>query len=200
MSQAVASIALRRFAQKAPRSKTLGGLPRNYSISATASTVTPCTGRNVGTIDTNGKCQNQRERSSQCNGNRRYMTSKPRDPAPLLGDLNNSHDRLDSNMDGNINMKTAQDMEFYDALTDDYNYYPAESNDEPSSDEVEEMEEMKRQAVRDEIDSRKGRLWTDRWELTDDDWASGKVLDDLPDWTEEICSRVSRERVQVHPG
>jgi hypothetical protein len=95
-------------------------------------------------------------------------------------------------------LKTGEGMEFFDALSDDDGYYPASSAG--AEDEIEEIEEMKRQAVRDEIDSRKGRLWEDRWALTDEDWSSGKSFDDLPDWTEEICSRVSRERVKVHPG
>ena len=51
-----------------------------------------------------------------------------------------------------------------------------------------------------DANSRKGRLWQDPWELTDDDWGSGKAYDDLPDWTEELCSRVSLERVKVFPG
>jgi len=91
--------------------------------------------------------------------------------------------------------KTAGDMDFFNDLTDDY--FPV---DEEDSDEAEEIEEKRMQAVRDEIDSRTGRLWKDRLELTDEDWSSGKSFDDLPDWSEELCSRVSLERVQVYAG
>jgi hypothetical protein len=27
-----------------------------------------------------------------------------------------------------------------------------------------------------------------------------RVLDDLPDWTPGLCSRISTERVKIHPG
>lgn len=91
-------------------------------------------------------------------------------------------------------LKTSEDMDFYDPLT--VNYYP-EQEDE---DDEKEVEEARRQAIREELDSRSGRLWKDRWELTDEDWSSGKSYDDLPNWTEELCSRVSRERVRVHDG
>ncbi len=100
------------------------------------------------------------------------------------------------------------DMEFYD----DSNL-SSSSASSPSLDSIydstprktsRELEEEKdyerRQAIRDEIDSRTGRLWEDPWALTDEDWSSGKTLDDLPEWTEQICSRISKERVKVHPG
>ena len=89
--------------------------------------------------------------------------------------------------------KSAEDMDFYDATTDDFGLTMADIQDA-------EKIEAKRQAIRAAIDSRKGRLWKDRLELTDADWASGRSLDDLPDWSDMICSRVSLERVQVHPG
>lgn len=94
-----------------------------------------------------------------------------------------------------------EDMEEIEDLKESEEYYPSQKVlDEDEAYGAEEAEFLRRKAIRDEINSRTGRLWTDRLELTDDDWAAGKALDDLPDWTEEICSRVSRERVQVHPG
>jgi len=79
-------------------------------------------------------------------------------------------------------------------------YYPSPNANESSddADERDAKEEARRQAIRDEIDSRKGRLWSDPMEITDEDWASGKKLDDLPDWSKELCSRVSLERIRVH--
>lgn len=81
-------------------------------------------------------------------------------------------------------------------------YYPSPNANESSddADERDAKEEARRQAIRDEIDSRKGRLWSDPMEITDEDWASGKKLDDLPDWSKELCSRVSLERIRVHRG
>jgi small subunit ribosomal protein S29 len=34
--------------------------------------------------------------------------------------------------------------------------------------------------------------------LTDDDWSSGRTLGDLMDWTPDLCSRLSLERVKVY--
>eukprot|EP00557_Chaetoceros_sp_GSL56_P010425 CAMPEP_0176480098 /NCGR_PEP_ID=MMETSP0200_2-20121128/2095_1 /TAXON_ID=947934 /ORGANISM="Chaetoceros sp., Strain GSL56" /LENGTH=702 /DNA_ID=CAMNT_0017876193 /DNA_START=85 /DNA_END=2193 /DNA_ORIENTATION=- len=109
-----------------------------------------------------------------------------------FGDILNQ-ELLTPDLDDVQNFKTSEDMDFYDPLT--VNYYPAQEDE----DENEEIEVARRQAIRDEIDSRTGRLWKDRWELTDEDWSSGKSFDDLPVWTEELCSRVSRERVVVYP-
>lgn len=109
-----------------------------------------------------------------------------------IGDILNE-ELINPDLDDVQDIKTSEDMDFYDPLT--VNYFPV---DEDKSEE-EEIEEAKRKAIRDELDSRSGRLWKDRWELTDDDWSSGRSYDDLPLWTEEICSRVSRERVRVHP-
>ena len=92
------------------------------------------------------------------------------------------------------------EMEDLQDLSDNADEYYPNRNASMDAIEAEERKERMRQAVRDEIDTRTGRLWEDPWALTDDDWSSGKTFDDLPDWTEEICSRVSRERVKVHPG
>ena len=92
-------------------------------------------------------------------------------------------------------MKTAQDMDFYDVLTEDYEdkyqYYPTQAKGEEEELLALELDEKRREVIRKEIDSRSGRLWEDPWEITDADWSSGRSYDDLPDWTEEICSRVN---------
>lgn len=98
-------------------------------------------------------------------------------------------------MDDIEDFKASEDMDFYDPLAEEY--YPA---DEEDTEETDEVEEAKRQAVRDELDTKSGRLWEDRWEFTDEDWSTGKSFEDLADWSEEICSRVSRDRVKVYPG
>jgi len=98
-------------------------------------------------------------------------------------------------MDDIEDFKSAEDMDYYDPLAEEY--YPA---DEEDTEETDEVEEAKRQAVRDKLDTKTGRLWEDRLEFTDEDWSTGKSFEDLADWSEEICSRVSRDRVKVHPG
>lgn len=94
-------------------------------------------------------------------------------------------------------LKTAKGTDVYDPLAEEY--YPVSIDDEDKG-EAAEIEEARKQAIRDGLDAKTGRLWEDRWSLTDEDWSTGKAFDDLPDWNEEICSRVSRERVRVHPG
>ena len=104
------------------------------------------------------------------------------------------------------------DMEFYDDMTNNNNTSSNSSSpsleslydETPQQKTAREMEEEldyeRRQKIRDELDSRTGRLWEDPWALTDEDWSSGKTFDDLPDWSEQLCSRISKERVKLHPG
>ena len=100
--------------------------------------------------------------------------------------------------------KTAEDMEFYDALTEEYDYFLTRTDSGKRSDEDDELlaherDWKKREEIRKELDARTGRLWEDPWKITDDDWSSGKSYDDLPDWTTDICSRVSLDKVQLYP-
>ena len=104
------------------------------------------------------------------------------------------------------------DMEFYDDNmtnnnTTSNNTHPSleslydETPQQKTAREIEEERDYeRRQQIRDELDKRTGRLWEDPWALTDEDWSSGKTFDDLPDWTEQLCSRISKERVKIHPG
>jgi len=91
-------------------------------------------------------------------------------------------------------MASPDDMEFFDPSTFDLN------DDEESEEEILEREqEEKRQKIRDELDKRTGRLWSDPWEITHEEWSTKRVADDLPDWTPDMCSRISSERVKIHP-
>ena len=95
---------------------------------------------------------------------------------------------------------TADDMEFFDELNraDFEDSYDQEQDQDQSDEEEEELKQ--RQQVRDELDQRKGRGWSDPWEITDEDFMQRRFLDDLPDWTPGLCSRISMERVKIHPG
>ncbi len=79
-------------------------------------------------------------------------------------------------------------------------YFTARKKTIEKQQRQEEENYAKMQKIRDELDTRTGRLWEDPWALSDEDWASNKTLDDLPDWTEQLCSRTSKERVKIHPG
>jgi len=89
---------------------------------------------------------------------------------------------------------TADEMEFFDEL--DFDDFVEEEEDDKEWDE----EQEKRKQMLDELDQRKGRGWSDPWEITDENWMQRRVLEDLPDWTPALCSRISVERVKVHPG
>jgi len=46
----------------------------------------------------------------------------------------------------------------------------------------------------------KGRLWEDSWEIKDEDFTKRIDFDDLPDWTADMASRISQERVKIYDG
>ena len=109
-------------------------------------------------------------------------------------------DMEDDDNDDITKLKTSDDMDFYDSLTDDFQFDDDEEEDDGML-KQEEEEEKKRQAVRDELDSRTGRLWSDPWEITDEDWmSSSTTIDSLPDWTEDVVSRISKEKVKLYAG
>uniref|UniRef100_A0A7S4N195 Small ribosomal subunit protein mS29 n=1 Tax=Odontella aurita TaxID=265563 RepID=A0A7S4N195_9STRA len=103
-------------------------------------------------------------------------------------------------------IKTADDMMDYDVLTDDWGVNPddfaaprieSEEEREARFEAEEEKEEAKRQAVRDELDARTGRGWTDPWEIEESEWYKDRGWDDAPVWSPDVCSRVSKERLVV---
>jgi hypothetical protein len=89
---------------------------------------------------------------------------------------------------------TADEIDFFDVLEG------ADFEDDEDEEDDEKEAELRQQQVRDELDGRKGRGWSDPWEITDEDFMQRRVLDDLPDWTPGLCSRISLERVKIHPG
>lgn len=104
--------------------------------------------------------------------------------------------------------KTADEMMDYDPLKDDWgvgnpageyaarqNLIEREEEAQARLDAAEEEDSARRQAVRDELDQRTGRLWSDPWEIAEDEWYKDRGFADAPDWTPEVCSRVSSERL-----
>lgn len=120
-----------------------------------------------------------------------------RRPAGSLGDVD---EELREMQEVDAGMKRAKDisaadMEFYETLRDD------DSDDEDDEGALADEEyRLKQQEIRLELDSRTGRVWKDPWEITDEQWMSTATFDDLPEWSPEFVSRISQERVQIHPG
>jgi hypothetical protein len=44
------------------------------------------------------------------------------------------------------------------------------------------------------------RLWSDSLEISEDRWNAKLEFDDIPDWSPDLVSRISKERVKIHPG
>jgi hypothetical protein len=80
-------------------------------------------------------------------------------------------------------------------------------DDDDNDDDEEERAAMrnkeyreKQEEIQRELDSRKGRPWKDPWAITEEQWMSNTMFDDVPNWSPELVSRISQERVRVHPG
>jgi hypothetical protein len=113
-----------------------------------------------------------------------------------------------NNMDIDINPVpkrsfSAADMEFFNNLELDP-YYDDDDGDDDSPEEMEKKEEdayrRRQEEIQRELDTRTGRTWTDPWQITDEDWMATTKPDDVPVWSPEFVSRISQERVKVHPG
>ncbi|KAL7539147.1 hypothetical protein ACHAXR_009049, partial [Thalassiosira sp. AJA248-18] len=50
------------------------------------------------------------------------------------------------------------------------------------------------------LDKRTGRLWTDEWIITDEEWMSQETLDDIEEWKPSMATRKSIESVKVFEG
>ena len=87
---------------------------------------------------------------------------------------------------------SASATDFYDELAEE----DVEHEDEHDDEEY----RRKQEEIQKELDSRTGTVWTDPWEVTEQQWMSSTTVDDLPDWSPEYVSRISQERVKIHPG
>lgn len=87
-------------------------------------------------------------------------------------------------------------MESFDPMT----FHIDDEEIETEEQKEDRKGEERRQKIRDELDTRTGRLWTDEWEITDEEWSTKRTSADLPDWTPDMCSRISLERIKIHPG
>ena len=66
------------------------------------------------------------------------------------------------------------------------------------SDEYNSVAEVKKDMQR--FANMKGRMWSDSWIIEDEEFTRKIGFHDLPDWTEDVVSRVSRERVKIYKG
>jgi hypothetical protein len=97
---------------------------------------------------------------------------------------------------------SAIDMEFFGNNSSDDGFDDDDDDDDTDkADPLYSAEYRKKQEeTREELDSRTGRPWTDPWEITDEEWMSSTLQENLPDFSPELVSRISQERVRVYPG
>lgn len=69
---------------------------------------------------------------------------------------------------------------------------------QPTQAELEYRE--KQIKIQEELDSRKGRLWEERWTISDEEWMSNDTWDDIEDWSEKMITRKALESVKVWDG
>jgi small subunit ribosomal protein S29 len=58
----------------------------------------------------------------------------------------------------------------------------------------------RQQKIKDELDQRTGRLWTDEWIISEEEWLANKSWDDIEEWKPELATRKSLESVKVFDG
>ena len=65
--------------------------------------------------------------------------------------------------------------------------------------EKEDAEYRAKQAkISEELDKRTGRLWTESWTITDEEWMADEAWDDIEDWKPSLATRKSLESVRVY--
>ncbi|KAG7368608.1 mitochondrial ribosomal death-associated protein 3 [Nitzschia inconspicua] len=135
----------------------------------------------------------------------RYFSRRPKDHLddPTEELLEETESKVWKENEGTM---ASWDMEFFgDEMAAAAGSYVDNENEE----EVEEEEERaarlneeyrrKQEEIQRELDSRTGRPWQDPWAIKEEQWMSSATYDDMPDWTPDQVSRISQERVQVHP-
>ncbi len=74
-------------------------------------------------------------------------------------------------------------------------------NDGEEGEEENAMEaayRVRQKSISDELDGRTGRLWTESWTITDEEWMADETWDDIEDWKPSLATRKSLENVKVY--
>ena len=76
------------------------------------------------------------------------------------------------------------------------------SNDDDELDEQTKADKAytaKQLAIQEELDKRTGRLWTDEWIITDEEWMTDELYDDIEEWqVNKFVTRKALESVMVY--
>ena len=92
--------------------------------------------------------------------------------------------------------------------SDDYSNLFGTFGDDNDDDDDEELDEQakadeayrkKQEAINAELDKRTGRLWTDDWIITDEEWMTDELYDDIEEWKVNVyTTRKALESVRVY--
>ena len=85
---------------------------------------------------------------------------------------------------------------------DDDDFFGDDDDDEPKDEDAlaEAAYKAKQAEINAELDKRTGRLWSDEWVITDEEWMSNLSWDDIEDWKPSCATRKSLESVKVFEG
>lgn len=115
--------------------------------------------------------------------------------------------------DGKKKVYTADDLEYQEVIKEWANEEDIPIDDifeeesslhlfkkkrQPTQAEIEYRE--KQAKIQEELDSRTGRLWEERWVITDEEWMSTDTYDDIEEWSIKMATRKALESVKVWDG
>ena len=66
---------------------------------------------------------------------------------------------------------------------------------QPTQAEIEYRERQNK--IQQELDQRTGRLWEERWTISDEEWMSTDTWEDIEDWSLKMATRKALESVKV---
>jgi len=75
-----------------------------------------------------------------------------------------------------------------------------DGDDDMEEDPADAEFHARQQQIKEELDQRTGRLWTDEWIISEEEWLSNKTWDDIEEWTPKLATRKSLESVKVFEG
>jgi hypothetical protein len=112
-------------------------------------------------------------------------------------DYNNLFSSIDNDDDDNNDDNDDDEIIGHSSLRTSRN--KNNKGDTMSSEEIAYAEyQRKQQAIHDELDTRTGRLWTESWTITDEEWMADETWEDIEEWKPSLATRKSLESVRVY--
>lgn len=104
-------------------------------------------------------------------------------------------DNGDNNDDGD------NDFDLFDSSDFGKGSRDGDDDDEMDEDAIADAAfHARQQQIKEELDQRTGRLWTDEWIIPEEEWLANKTWDDIEEWKPQLATRKSLESVKVFEG